>query len=226
MGGGGGQRKTWHHLTKIGKVEGVGASPRDSLYEPSVGDVVAVRFHAKQVRARVVDVASPSKPPRFCGRPLAACGGKCGQLVRCSSLRPRTDTQKLVVKVGAKCKVPWGDSSDEYDAEVVRAPLVAAVRLHCTPSARTGTEAGSGGARSSGSSGPVCRRRKVSWSSILGAYGAGVEDDNVSRKPASIDRVSGARRPHAPRDRFASSSVVTASRRSPSVAPASLGLQG
>ena len=34
------------------------------------------------------------------------------------------------VKVGAKCKVPWGDSSDEYDAEVVALHSSAAVRLH------------------------------------------------------------------------------------------------
>ena len=130
--GGGGQRKNVASPDKkSGKVEGdVGASPRDSLYEPSVGDVVAVRFHAKQVRARVVDVASPSKPARFCRVHYATYGSKYDELVECSSLRPRTDNQKLVVKVGAKCKVPWGDSSDEYDAEVVALHSSAAVRLH------------------------------------------------------------------------------------------------
>ena len=131
--GGGGQRKNVSAAPsqKSHKVEGdVGASPRDSLYEPSVGDVVAVRFHSKQVRARVVDVASPSKPPRFCRVHYATYGSKYDELVECSSLRPRTDGAKLVVKVGAKCKVPWGDSSDEYDAEVVALHSSAAVRLH------------------------------------------------------------------------------------------------
>ena len=113
--GGGGQRKNVPSPDK--KSQKVGAtsrrSPEDSLYEPSVGDVVAVRFHAKQVRARVVDVASPSKPPRFCRVHYATYGNKYDELVECSSLRPRTDGAKLVVKVGAKCKVPWGDSSDE-----------------------------------------------------------------------------------------------------------------
>ena len=89
-----------------------------------------MRFHAKQVRARVVDVASPSKPPRFCRVHYATYGSKYDELVECSSLRPRTDGAKLVVKVGAKCKVPWGDSSDEYDAEVVALHSSAAVRLH------------------------------------------------------------------------------------------------
>ena len=115
------QERSASPAQKSQKVEGdVGASPRDSLYEPSIGDVVAVRFHAKQVRARVVDVA-PSKPPRFCRVHYATYGSKYDELVECSSLRPRTDGAKLVVKVCAEMQGALGLSSDEYDAEVLHA---------------------------------------------------------------------------------------------------------
>ena len=129
--GGGGQRKNVsNHTVKSSKVAGdCGDAVRDSLYEPEVGDVVCVRFHTKQVRARVVDVALPCKPARFCRVHYVTYGPKYDEVVECSTLKSRSDAS-FVCKVGAACKVPWGDSSDEYDAEVVALHAGSAVKLH------------------------------------------------------------------------------------------------
>ena len=59
----------------------------------------------------------------------ATYGPKYDEVVECSTLKSRSDAS-FVCKVGAACKVPWGDSSDEYDAEVVALHAGSAVKLH------------------------------------------------------------------------------------------------
>ena len=116
--------RTFHHLDKNRRrSRATSARRRDSLYEPSS----ATSSPCASTRNKCARASSTS-PPRRNRRASAASttpptAASTTSSSSASSLRPRTDGAKLVVKVGAKCKVPWGDSSDEYDAEVVALPF-------------------------------------------------------------------------------------------------------
>ena len=71
--------------------------------------------------------AIDATPARWCGdagsSPLdgasTAASSPRNDFVKNCRVHPPHWLISTQVKVGAKCKVPWGDSSDEYDAEVV-----------------------------------------------------------------------------------------------------------